>query len=326
MALFVMLRLNAVLRTAAKLVPEMLKYVCIICLTCVFPTAMFVCGEELPPIRFSTLKQYVPVQNTDADNIYSCQILPEGHIFPEYLAYTNSSRLGGVWNHDDDLGWLWDINLGGRAGLIRFGNQSTIHPEGFQIDIEGNAHLRLDLNDYGDEHQMDMDANDFRFGIPFSWGNQFRQIRTGYYHTSSHLGDERMIRLDEERINYVREAWILGYAYRPTLSTRFYAEADFAFSTGEQTKPWHFLFGAEYSNPYQAKHRHGSPFAAVNVMLMQEHDYDGNLTVQAGWQWRGNRNQMFRAGLQYFGGVSEQYEHIRLEREHKIGIGLWYDF
>ncbi|MDR3181632.1 MAG: DUF1207 domain-containing protein [Planctomycetaceae bacterium] len=293
-------------------------------------SAAFVFGEELPPIHFNLNEQCVPVQNADS-GIYSYQVLPDGQIFPDYLAYTNASRLGGVWNHDEDLGWIWDINLGGRSGLFRYGNKSAVQPEGFQIDIEGNAHLRLDLNNYGDGHSMDMDANDFRFGVPFSWGNKFHQIRTGYYHTSSHLGDERLIRLlaggsEHQRINYVREAWILGYAYKPTLNTRLYAEADFAFDTGEETKPWHFLLGAEYSNPYRAGTFAGSPFAAVNVMLMQEHNYDGNITVQTGWQWRGKCNQMFRIGLQYFGGVSEQYEHIRQNREHKFGIGLWYDF
>jgi hypothetical protein len=59
---------------------------------------------------------------------------------------------------------------------------------------------------------------------------------------------------------------------------------------------------------------------------MQEHNFDGNITVQTGWQWRGTHNQLFRIGVQYHGGVSDQYEFIAYRREHKVGIGVWYDF
>lgn len=256
------------------------------------------------------------------------QLFPNGLIFPSFLAGVNESRIGGVWNHDDDLGWIWDITLGGRAPLLRYGNRSAIDPEGWQFDLEGSVHLRLDL-----ENEMDMDANDFRFGLPISYGTRTWQIRFGYYHVSSHLGDERILRLQNagiphNRINYYREALIFGYAYHPHPDVRLYAEADFAVDKGECTKHWHFQFGAEYAPKHAAicSGFRGSPFAAVNVMLLEEHDFDGNITAQIGWQWRGSRNQIFRAGIQYFGGVSEQYEHIHCVREHKIGLGLWYDF
>jgi hypothetical protein len=141
--------------------------------------------------------------------------------------------------------------------------------------------------------------------------------------TSSELGT----RLDSNyRINYYREALLFSYAFRPTPNTRLYAEVDFAVMAGDETKPWHFQFGAEYSPVYPARGGWGTPFAAINTRLMQEHDFDGNFTVQAGWQWRGSRNQLFRIGMQYFGGVSEQYEFIAGHREHKVGLGVWYDF
>jgi hypothetical protein len=259
------------------------------------------------------------------DHPWTWQLFPASLIYPSYLANVNESRLGGVWNHDEDLGWIWDITLGGRTPFLRYGNRSVLFPEGFQIDLEGSVHLRLDL-----ENQMDMDAQDFRVGFPISYGNKIWQLRTGYYHVSSHMGDERILRLqqqgiDPKRLNYFREALLLGFSYRFRPDIKLYAEADYAFSLGERTRPWHFLFGAEYSSLYPTNEFWGKPFAAINVMLLQERQYDGNITIQAGWQWRGAHNQLFRIGIQYFSGISEQYEHIA-NREHKIGIGLWYDF
>jgi len=248
-------------------------------------------------------------------------------MYPAYLAGVNESRFGSTWNKDDDLGWIWDITLGGQMPILRYGTRNSVLPEGFQLDIEGSVHLRLDI-----KRARDMDANDFRFGIPISYAVKNWQFKTGYYHLSSHLGDERILRLNNEgydspwdRTNYVREAWILGVAYRPYRDVRLYAEADFAFWLGEGTKPWHFQFGAEYS-PIAPTGWIGRPFAAIHTRLLQERNYDGNLCIQCGWQWRGSRNQLFRVGLQYFTGISEQYEYLYVKRENKVGIGLWLDW
>ena len=256
------------------------------------------------------------------------QLFPDGSMYPAYLAGANESRIASVENKADELGWIWDITLGGQMPLLRYGNRHSVLPEGFQIDIEGAAHLRLDI-----ERERDLDAVDFHCGMPICYAVENWQFKTGYYHVSSHLGDERMLRLQREkhdppygRTNYVREAWILGVAYRPHRDIRLYAEADFAFWLGEETKPWHFQFGAEYSPIASEGGWTGRPFAAIHTRLLQERNYDGNLCVQAGWQWRGPRNQLFRIGLQYFTGISEQYEYLYTKRENKIGLGVWIDF
>jgi hypothetical protein len=67
------------------------------------------------------------------------------------------------------------------------------------------------------------------------------------------------------------------------------------------------------------------PFVAVNGHLREELNYSGNLVVQTGYQWRGETNHLFRAGLHYYTGKSDQYEFFR-QYEDKVGLGLWYDF
>jgi len=306
-------------------------------------------SSDFPPIRLSPEATSVVCEPDMIRNVHfltehwTWQMFPDGFIYPTYLAAVQN-RLGSVWNHDPDLDWIWDITLGGRAPLLRYGNNSALFPEGWQLDMEASVQLRLHMMEC-----MDMEANDFRFGFPLSYGTKIWQVRTGYYHVSTHMGDERIIRYHPDgdpalpnngdppgqlgsrnssnyRINYYREAWLLSYALRPTPSTRLYVEADYAFMRGTSTKPWHFQFGAEYSPLYPARGGWGTPFAAINVRLMEEHDFDGNLTLQTGWQWRGTRNQLFRIGVQYFTGVSEQYSFIMGKRENKVGLGIWYDF
>ena len=310
-------------------------------------------ANELPPVRlslgpFSAGSERGTIPATDFHpsicNVsfhtepWDWQILPDGFIYPTYLAAIQN-RLDCAWNYDKHTDWVWDITLGGRAPLMRYGNRSPLYPEGWQLDMDGSVRLRLGLH-----AGMDMIANDFRFGFPVSYGTKVWQVRTGYYHVSTHVGDERVLRdvrqdaarpggvnpnFDSDRdyrLNYYREAWLLSYAFRPTPNTRLYAEVDYAFMAGIGTEPWHFQFGAEYSPRYPAQGWRGTPFAAVNARLMQEYDYDATFTVQTGWQWRGLRNELFRVGVQYYTGASDQYSFILGRKEHKIGIGVWYDF
>ena len=69
----------------------------------------------------------------------------------------------------------------------------------------------------------------------------------------------------------------------------------------------------------------GSPFLAANVHLREEVDFGGDLTVQAGWLWRGTSGQTLRFGAHYLNGKSSQYQNFD-QFEEQIGAGLWYDF
>lgn len=252
------------------------------------------------------------------------QALPSGTIYRNYLAGPNESRISSVWNYDDDTGWLADVTLGGRLPLLRYGPRNTWQATGFQVEIEGATQLRVDM-----DKNLGVDATNFKFGVPLSFGNDMLQFKTGYYHVSSNMTDRTVyvngVPVPKKELDYSRDSWMLGISCQFPRALRVYAEADYAFS-GERMKPWHFQFGAEYSPLEISSGLRGNMFAAVNLRLLEEHDFDGNINVQLGWQWRGDANRIFRVGVQYLGGVSEQYEYIRAGREHKIGIGLWYDF
>jgi len=249
------------------------------------------------------------------------QVLPSGLIYPSYLAGPKEARFAGVWNHDKNLGWVWDATAGGRMPLLRYGTKESVLPEGFQIDLEGAAMVRIDY-----EHELDLLGADFRGGIPITFGDKRTQYKFAYYHISSHLGDEYMLRQDaRERVNYVRDALVFAIAYRIQRDIRLYGETAWAFFTGEKTKPWEFQFGAEYSPIYPANRQYGSPFFALNGHLLQELNFGGNFNAQLGWQWRGPNNNLLRIGLQYFCGASDQHSY-QDTYENKIGLGLWADF
>jgi hypothetical protein len=251
---------------------------------------------------------------------WTWQLLPDGLIYKSYLASGRQSRFASHWVYEKDLGWLWDITLGGRVGILRYGTQNDTWPEGWQLDVEGAAFPRLAV-----ERGRDMVATDFRFGVPLTYRRGPWEGMFSYYHVSSHLADEFLATFPAAtRINYVRDGFVLGVALRPGANLRLYAEADWAFFTDGGSEPWQFQFGAEYS-PMRPSGILGAPFLAVGGRILQEVDFGGNLTAQTGWQWRGQSGRLLRVGAHYFNGKSEQLQFFR-HHEQQIGAGIWYDY
>ncbi len=248
------------------------------------------------------------------------QASPAGLIYHSYMAGVKEPRLASQWTYLRGQGWIWDICLGGRTSLFRYGTSDAIRPEGWQLDVEGAAQPRLNI-----QESQDVMAVDFRFGIPLTYGHGPHQSKLAYYHLSSHLGDELMIKHPEvQRINYSRDAFVLGQSYYWREDIRIYGEAGWAFHVDGGSQPWEFQFGIDCS-PAGPTGMRPVPFFAVNSHLREEVDYGGNLSVQTGWLWRGRAGHAFRMGLQYFTGKSDQREFFT-QSEEKVGMGIWYDY
>ncbi len=252
---------------------------------------------------------------------WSWHILPPGLVYRAYLAGVKESRFASVWSWDRHQRQLWDITLGGRVAIVRYGTLDPLLPRGFEVQIEGAAFPRLNPN-----HNMDLDAADFRFGVPLVYSHGPWEHKFGFYHLSSHLGDELMLRDPSvERINYSRDVLVLALAYRWTPDLRLYAEAGWAFHLGGGSQPWEFQFGADYS-PIMPSGIRPQPFFAVNGALREELNFGGNFVAQAGIQWRTAFNGgRFRFGLEYFNGGSREFEFFH-RFEQQTGLGLWYDY
>jgi hypothetical protein len=261
---------------------------------------------------------------------WSWMLMPNNLIYTSYLAGPKEPRLGTVWYDDTSPslteaglseGWLWDSTLGGRASILRYGSDPVLHPQGFEVQIEGAAFVRLDPED-----DRDLRSADYRFGVPLVYGVGRWQSKLAYYHNSAHLGDEFMIKNPNfPRVNYVRDVIVLGTSWYPLDWMRLYGEVGYSFFNSGGSEPWEFQFGTELLQA-RPTGSHGSPFLAVNSMLRQELDYGGNVCVQAGWFWRGRRSEkLYRIGVEYLYGSDPQYEFV-FYNQNRFGVGMWYDF
>lgn len=260
-----------------------------------------------------------------SDEPWTWQILPGGTLYRAHFASNREGRLGIHFvNEDTTHNAYWDPTLGGRINILRYGTTSRLYPEGFQFDMECGAIARLVLK--GDR---DLHGTDYRFGAPLTFRKRNWEFKIGYYHISSHMGDEWIVKHYEEtgevyRINYVRDCIMWGIAYRPDANWRFYVGGDYVFYRDCGAKPWQFEAGAEYS-PMMLPNLQGSPFMAVHFRWSQDTDFDMYTALEVGWQWKTVYQQTMRTGLYAMSGNADQYQfYDRWEKQ--IGFGFWYDF
>ncbi len=256
---------------------------------------------------------------------YEWTLLPAGPIYKSYMAGVKESRLSAHLMKITDDNWMLDGTLGGRFGVMRWGRDSATGflAEGVQWDIEGSAQVRLDIPE-----EVDVRSVDFRAGTQLTWSyadNPAHRSRFGYYHLSSHLGDEFLLKNPTyPRLNYAHDLLIFGHSYYFTPKLRVYGEVGWAFYH-LVADPWEFQFGVEWA-PTRATGFWGEPFLAVGCHLREEVNFGGSFVVQTGWAWVGDiPGRTFRMGLHYHNGDSTQNSFYN-NFEQQIGFGIWYDF
>lgn len=250
------------------------------------------------------------------------QVLPEGLLYHAYLAGEKEPRIGLSVLNDTSRGWLWEAALGGRVGILRHGTRGANDPQGWQIDLEGAALARVAPSD----PSAPLHATDYRAGVQWTRRTGGTAYKAGYYHLSSHAGDEYLLlNPGFNRINYVRDSLVFGVTRDLTPDAQVYGEIGYALGVDGGAEPLEFQFGAQYS-PVADTGLRGAPFAAVNVHLREEVDFGGGINVMAGWRWRGSDSgRLLRIGLQYYNGKSIQYEFLH-EDQQLIGYGIWFDY
>lgn len=256
----------------------------------------------------------------DSADVWTWQVLPSSVIYKPYLASVKESRMAAHLMDLRNDGMMFDGTLGGRAGLFRYGNSADVLPQGFQFDVEASAQVRLDIPE-----EVDVRSTDYRAGAQLTYGVTRHQFRLGYYHVSSHVGDEFLLKnRGFRRLNYARDVLIFGYGFNVTPNLRLYGEAGWAF-WADVADPWEFQFGIDFAPAYPTGFR-GAPFVALNGHLREELNFGGHFTLQTGWAWRSDEDgHLFRMGLHYFNGQSNQYSFFAFHEE-QIGFGIWYDF
>ncbi|WP_166820302.1 DUF1207 domain-containing protein [Thalassoroseus pseudoceratinae] len=250
------------------------------------------------------------------------ELLPDSLLYRSYLGNPRAPRLAARTLQHDGYDKVLELTAGARVGLLRYGRPGNDNPEGWQLDIEAAIFPRLNS-----EFEQDLDATDYRVGIPLTYREGPWQLKAGWYHLSAHVGEEFLFRNPDYIFReYFRDAVFLGVGFFPEPDSRVYAEAEYGFHHMGGSEPWHFQFGYDYSPVRPSRGFLPDPFFAINGTIMEEVDFSGGVNIVTGVQWRSDGpGRLFRIGLQYYNGNSLQYSFIE-EHEEAFGFGVWYDF
>jgi hypothetical protein len=258
-----------------------------------------------------------PVRRTTCDHV-----LPDDLLYRSYIAAPHEPRFASITTYDTSAkSWRWDTSIGGRVGLFRRDQPQLLNLDAWQIDLEGAAMTRLNP-----QLSMDVESADYRFGLLWTGRRENIAFKFGYFHVSSHVGDEYLLSNPTfERRNFVRESLVLGTSLQATPELRYYGEVAWAQAVSGGAKPWQFQLGAEFAAVADVP-RCGAPFSAINVQVREEVDFAAGVNVMTGWQWKGPESgRTMRIGGQYFNGPTNQYEFLT-RYDNQFGLGIWFDY
>lgn len=242
------------------------------------------------------------------------QMFPPSNLYPAYVADPRRPEFGVAIlgfpepeipdSGDRRVG----LKLGGRFGLVRFGE--------WQADIEAGFTGQFDI-----EHSLDNVGWDgtYAFLLSTGFGNG-ASVQVGTKHISSHVGDEYAERTGRRRIGYTREELTAGAAWSIDDRWRTYGEMGWGYKTKDEIgqEPGRLQLGLEHEAPL--RDRLGW-YAALDLQAFEERDWQIDPTLQVGLLVPSG-DRRWRVGLAVHDGAVPIGEYHQVDETY-IALGLW---
>jgi hypothetical protein len=252
------------------------------------------------------------------------QAFPAGLVYSPYTADPRSPEFALTMIDVQEVGAAesgsprFGLKLGGRFGLLRIVPRDR--PErAWQLDIEAGFVGQFDI-DYSLDN-LGWDGN-YAFLLSHSPSDRWA-FQVGGKHISSHVGDEYAERTGRLRIDYTREEVALGAVWSPDSRWRAYAEAGWNPSPRERTgqEPGRFQTGLEHSGGPVFGGERVRWYAATNLELMEERDWQLDATLQAGLRIPSG-DRTWRVAVTYYDGRIPLGEFFQDDERYLI-LGLY---
>ena len=180
------------------------------------------------------------------------------------------------------------VGFGENFGIARWPGRHA--KEAWQLNLSAAVFAQFDLDAPSD----DLVNADYIVGFPVSYRNDRWSVRARFYHQSSHLGDEFLLRVHPDRVNLSFESLetLVSYEWE---QWRVYGGGEYLiFREPEELDPGVLHAGIEY--------RAGEPtwhigtlgavrlVGGLDVKSWEQHDWDAAFSLKTGLEFRPQRD------------------------------------
>jgi Protein of unknown function (DUF1207) len=248
--------------------------------------------------------------------------LPKAVLFKPLFADPRWPHFSGTvqfYQDDTELGTVGATNFG--AALPFYGWRAM--GLDWQVGLHAGVFSIFDLN----EDSSDLVNSDFLGGIPLEarYGPASAQLR--FFHQSSHLGDEFLLRNRVNRINLSYEAVDLRVSLEPLDWLRVYAGGGAIIRSEPDLDAWTAQGGIEITGPGPMFHPLLYPVVALDVQSSEEADwavdYSARVGLEVRSEWLGSRRLQLL--MEYFNGRSPNGQFFQRDIEY-FGPGVHFYF
>jgi hypothetical protein len=169
---------------------------------------------------------------------------------------------------------IGSVGLGDSFGLVRWGGSRA--GEGLQLDLVGAIFAQFDLG----RPSNDLINADYIVGFPVTLRRSGFSARITFYHQSSHLGDEYLLRgeeIERENLSFESVALLLSQEIGPL---RIYAGGERLFRREPEALAESLMQGGV---EFRSRRAGSTAFVAgVDLKASQQHDWSPSTSARAG--------------------------------------------
>jgi hypothetical protein len=249
-------------------------------------------------------------------------LLPGGSLFKPLIADPRWPHFAASYQHH-----LRDVLLK-HAGAVSFGETFALYRDRlgrgwWELGVQAGVFAVFDLV----SPSKDLVNADYLAAIPLSYRYADFSMMFRFFHQSSHLGDEFLLRTKFNRINLSYESVDLKASYDIGDVARVYGGIGYLFDQQPTNlDPWSAQYGVELTSSWPARDHGWRPIAAVDLQHREENSWSSDLSLRAGVQLDGvlaTRNLQLL--IEYFRGHSPNGQFYREKIEY-LGLGAHFHF
>jgi hypothetical protein len=283
--------------------------------------AGLVCGAD------TGSEERQPAATAEAPPGFVFVLFPAAEFYPQYIAdplRPQGALIFGSKTTTDipDSGKsFYLLRLGGRFPIARW-HRADDPEQGWQIDFEGGFFGQFDV-----DHSLDNTGWDGLYGLTLVYrGDGPLRYCVGTRHDSAHLGDEYAERTGQQRTDYTREELIVAVSWQLDRQWRTYAEAGYALGVDGAQEPLRLQLGAERLSSRSFFSGRFGWYAAIDMTLFEELDWQINTTAQLGlFHPTGRGTSRYRLAFELGSGRSVLGE-LSAYDESYLAVGWYFDF